>query len=120
LREKFRLNAQKVIPPIGDCRSVEDSPRVPTRLSAKPKGAITYDQRLLSFEDLDRASITTLKERLRLRVGSYKKERLEERKIRGQAGLVNNDGRFFLYAVADVHPRRTPFGPRMRSGSTRA
>ena len=74
MREKFRLNAQKVIPPIGDCRSVEDSPRVPARLSAKPKGAITYDQRLLSFEDLDRASISTLKERLRLRVGSYKRK----------------------------------------------
>lgn len=111
LRERFGLNAQMTICAIS--RVVETwkaRPESPPKF--EPRSAITYDQRVLSFKGLDRASISTLKGRLRLRlrVGEYQKERLEGKKIRGQADLIYRNGRFFLYVVVDVS-EQDPFQP---------
>jgi predicted transposase len=60
LRERFGLNAQMTICAIS--RVVETwkaRPESPPKF--EPRSAITYDQRVLSFKGLDRASISTLK-----------------------------------------------------------
>jgi putative transposase len=111
LREKFGLNAQLAIRAIS--RVVETwkaRPESPPEF--EPRSAITYDQRILSFKGLDRVSISTIKGRLklRLRIGSYQKEKLEGKKVRGQADLVYRNGCFFLYVVVDA-PEEDPFQP---------
>lgn len=111
LREKFGLNTQLAIRAIS--RVVEAwKARPESSPEFEPRSAITYDQRILSFKGLDKVSISTLEGRLklRLRIGSYQKEKLEGRRIRGQADLVYRDGRFFLYVVVDV-PEEDPFQP---------
>jgi len=111
LREKFGLKAQLAILAIS--RVVEVWKARPESLPKfEPMSAITYDQRILSFKGLDRASISTLNGRLKLklRIGSYQKERLEGRRMRGQADLVYRNGRFFLYVVVDA-PEENLFQP---------
>lgn len=73
-------------------------------------GAIVYDQRILSFIGLDKASLNTVDGRIiiPMLVGSYAK--LDERRIKGQADLICVNGEFYLCIVVDV-PEESPLTP---------
>lgn len=73
-------------------------------------GAIVYDQRILSFKRLDKASITTINGRVVVPMvfGSYAK--LEEKRIKGQADLIYVKGELYLCIMVDV-PEETPLTP---------
>ena len=73
-------------------------------------GAIVYDQRILSFIGLDKASLNTVDGRIiiPMLVGAYAK--LDERRIKGQADLLYVKGEFYLCIVVDV-PEESPLTP---------
>jgi IS605 OrfB family transposase len=101
IRERFGLSAQMVVRAIG--KAVECFKRdKKTCPSFQPRGAITYDERILSFKGLDRVSLWTLKGRLLLPLayGEYQKERLG--RLKGQVDLVYRGGKFYLYATAEL------------------
>jgi len=68
----------------------------------KPRGAMVYDQRILSWKALDSVSILTLggREIMPYIIGAYQEARLD--RIRGQADLILVDGTFYLCVVVDV------------------
>jgi putative transposase len=76
----------------------------------RPRGAIVYDDRLLSWKGLDRVSILTLNGRQIIPVimDGYHRARLD--RIRGQADLMVRDGQFYLAVVVDV-PEPPPLQP---------
>ena len=67
----------------------------------EPRGAVTYDERILSFKGLDQVSLWTLKGRtfLPLVSGEYQKERFD--RLKGQVDLVYRGGKFYLYATVE-------------------
>ncbi len=73
-------------------------------------GAIVYDQRVLSFKGLDKASITTLEGRIVVPMvyGSYAK--LKMSRIKGQVDLIYIKGDLYLCIVVDV-PEEIPLTP---------
>jgi IS605 OrfB family transposase len=68
---------------------------------------MTYDERILSFPRVDRASLLTLDGRIELpfRFGVYQAARLD--RIRGQADLLYRNGVFYLACTVDA-PESTP------------
>lgn len=104
LRERFGLSAQMAVRAIG--KAVEVFRRDKTRCSIfKPHGAMTYDERLMSFKGMDRVSLLTLEGRqiVPLIFGEYQRERFD--RIKGQCDLAYNKGAFYLYATIDLPPR---------------
>jgi putative transposase len=101
IRERFGLSAQMAVRAIG--KAVEcfhrDKKVCPT---FRPYGAVTYDQRILSFKGLDRVSLWTLTGRMRLPLafGGYQRARFD--RIKGQCDLLYRGGKFFLYATVDL------------------
>jgi len=101
LRERFGLSSQMAVRAIG--KAVEafqrDKKVCP---SFRPHGAMTLDQRLLSFKGMDRVSLLTLEGRLLIPIvfGEYQSERFD--RIKGQADLVYRDGLFFLFCTVDL------------------
>lgn len=69
---------------------------------------MVYDERILSWKGLDRASILTLKGRqiIPTQIGAYQETRLK--RIRGQADLILRDNVFYLAVVVDA-PEPVPF-----------
>ena len=113
IRQRFGLSAQMAVRAIGKAveafatlkaKGREECPGFRTR------GAITYDERILSFKGLDRVSLWTLAGRmiLPLAYGEYQGQRFD--RIKGQVDLVYRDGRFYLYATVDL-PEVTPIEP---------
>lgn len=100
IRQRFKLSAQLAVRAIG--KAVEafacDKTVCPV---FRPHGAITYDQRNLSFKGLDRVSLATLQGRqvIGLVYGEYQAERFD--RIKGQCDLVHRNGKFFLMATVD-------------------
>ncbi len=109
LRERYEISAQMAVRAIGKAVEVfrRDRTRCPT---FRPHGAITYDERILSWKGLERVSLWTLEGRkvLPYVYGAYQAERLG--RLKGQVDLVYRDGRFYLYATADV-PEDAPVEP---------
>lgn len=70
-------------------------------------GAISYDEKNLSFKGLDKISITTLagREKISIVYGQYQKERFD--RIKGQRDLIFKDGKFYLYCIIDL-PENPP------------
>lgn len=104
LRKRFGLSAQMAVRAIG--KAVEVFRRDRTRCPIfKPHGAMTYDERLMSFKGMDRVSLLTLEGRqlVPLIFGEYQRERFD--RIRGQCDLVYRNGKFSLYAAIDLPPR---------------
>lgn len=101
IRERFRLSAQLAVHAIRKAAEVfaRDKTVCPV---FRPDGAITYDQRNLSFKGLDRVSLATLtgREIISLIYGEYQAERFD--RIKGQCDLVHRDGKFFLMATIDL------------------
>jgi putative transposase len=109
LREKFGLSCQLAVRAIG--KAVECFARNKTRCPAfRPDGAVTYDQRLMSFKGVDTVSVLTLggRERISLVYGEYQRERFD--RMKGQVDLVLRKGWFYLYASITV-PDGAPIEP---------
>jgi len=109
IRKEFGLSAQMTVRAISKtCEAYKRDKSV--KPTFKPHGAIVYDQRLLSWKGLDRASILTLGGRIIVPIvfGKYQAARLK--RIRGQADLIYRDGAFYLAIVVDVPepPQGTP------------
>jgi putative transposase len=100
IRRRFSLSAQLAVRAIGKAVEVfqRDKTVCPT---FRPDGAVTYDQRNLSFKGLDRVSLATLQGRqvIALVYGEYQAERFD--RIKGQCDLVRRDGKFYLLATVD-------------------
>jgi IS605 OrfB family transposase len=106
LRARFGLSAQMAVRAIGKAVEVfqRDKMRCP---DFRPNGAMTYDERILSFKGLDHVSILTLDGRLLLPIvyGAYQRARFDC--IKGQVDLVERGGSFFLHATIDI-PESAP------------
>jgi putative transposase len=68
----------------------------------KPHGAITYDERILSFKGLSELSLSTLegRERVAIVFGEYQGKRFDRQK--GQVDLTYVNGQFHLYTTIKV------------------
>jgi IS605 OrfB family transposase len=102
LRDRFGLSSQMAVRAIG--KAVECFRRDRKVCAVfRPHGAMTYDQRLLSFNGIDRVSLLTIdagRLLIPLAFGEYQAERFD--RIKGQCDLVYRDGQFFLFCTADL------------------
>ena len=101
IRERFGLGAQLAVRAIG--KAVEVFKRDKTVCPVfKPHGAITYDERILSFKGLSEVSLSTLegRERVAIFFGEYHGKRFDRQK--GQVDMTYVDGQFHLYATIKV------------------
>lgn len=101
LRSRFDLSAQMAIRAIA--KAAEAFARDRTICPVfRPEGAMTYDERILSFKDCHKVSILTVSLG-RILVpyvfGEYQAANLKH--IRGQCDLVYRDGMFFLYCTIE-------------------
>jgi IS605 OrfB family transposase len=113
LRTRFDLSAQMAVRAIG--KAVEALKALKARGESacpefKPHGAVTYDERILSFKGLDQVSLWTLRGRQvsPMVYGDYQGRWFD--RLKGQVDLVYRGGKFFLYATIDV-PEETPIEP---------
>jgi putative transposase len=101
IRDRFGLTAQLAVRAIGKAVEVfkRDKSVCPV---FKPHGAVTYDERILSFKGLDTVSLATLKGRARIPIvfGEYQGKRFD--RMKGQVDMVYADGIFHLYATVKV------------------
>ena len=106
IRDRFGLSAQMAVRAIG--KAVECFKRDKTVCPLfQPRGAVTYDERILGFKGLDKVSLWTLEGRqvIALVYGEYQGQRFD--RIKGQADLVYRDGQFHLYTTVDL-PEKPP------------
>jgi putative transposase len=101
IRERFGLSSQLAVRAIGKAVEVfkRDKSVCPV---FKPRGAITYDERILSFKGLDEVSLMTLEGRQAIPIvfGEYQEKR--RNRLKGQADLTYLNGEFHLYATIKV------------------
>lgn len=102
LRDKFGLSAQMAIRAISKASEAFSATGKEVCPAFRPDGAMTYDERILSFKDVHRVSILAVGAG-RLMVpyvfGEYQAAHLG--RIRGQVDLVYKGGKFFLYCTVD-------------------
>jgi putative transposase len=106
IRERFGLSSQMAVRAIA--KAVECFQRDKTKCPVfKPRSAICYDQRVMSFKGLTEVSLWALTGRLRIPFvcGTYQRER--QGRIKGQADLVYRQGKFYLLCTIDL-PESTP------------
>lgn len=109
IRERFGLSSQMAVRAIA--KAVECFQRDKTKCPVfKPRSAICYDQRVLSFKGLTEVSLWAITGRLRMPFvcGAYQRER--QGRIKGQADLVYRQGKFFLLCTIDL-PEGAPIKP---------
>jgi putative transposase len=109
IRQRFSLSAQMTIRAIA--KVVEAYKRdTKTPPHFRPHGAMTYDERILSFPRIDRVSLLTLEGRevMPFRFGAYQQARWD--RVRGQADLLLRDGTFYLAVTVDA-PEAAPTEP---------
>ena len=109
IRGRFNLSAQLAIRAIG--KVVESYKRDKRRcISFQPHGAVVYDERILSFQGLEFASLTTLDGRVAvpMQMGDY--QRVQFHRGKGQADLVLKDGQFYLLVTMET-PEEPPMDP---------
>ncbi len=109
VRSRFGLSAQmtiRAISKVSDAYKRDKSIHVEFR----PHGAMTYDQRIMSFKGLDRVSLLTIDGRVivPIRFGAYQAGMLDRK--RGQCDLLYRDGTFYLSVTVDS-PEPTPDEP---------
>lgn len=101
IRDRYSLSAQMAVRAIG--KAVEAFHRDKTVCPVfRPDGAMTYDERILSFKDCHRVSILAIgvgRILIPYVFGEYQATNLH--RIRGQADLVRRDGIFFLYCTIE-------------------
>ena len=103
VRIKFELSSQMVVRAIG---KVSESYKTDKKTlhTFKETGAMVYDQRILSFDGLEIASILTLDGRIKVPivVGNYHQGLLYGKRVRGQADLILQEGVFYLMLVVEL------------------
>lgn len=106
IRERFGLSSQMAVRAISKVSEAYKRDRT-KRSRFKPRGAVPYDQRIMSFKATDRVSLLTLEGRILVPyvAGEYHRARLDG--VRGQADLVLRRGRWYLYVTVEV-PDGTP------------
>jgi IS605 OrfB family transposase len=110
IRERFGLSAQMAVRAIA--KAVECFQRDKSVCPVfKPRGAICYDQRVLSFKGLTTVSLWATKGRLLIPFvcGAYQEER--RGRIKGQADLVYRQGKFYLLCTIEM-PEEAPVEPK--------
>jgi IS605 OrfB family transposase len=109
IRQRFGLSSQMAVRAIAKAVEVfqRDKSKCPV---FKPKGAITYDQRVMSFKGLTTVSLWAVKGRLEIPFvcGAYQKER--QGRIKGQADLIYRQGKFYLLCTIEM-PEDAPIEP---------
>lgn len=101
VREHFSMSSQMVIRAIGKVSESYLADRSSYH-EFKPRGAIVYDQRILSFKTLEQCSILTLEGRESIPVAYGGYQPLDLKRIRGQADLVLIKNTFYLMVVVDL------------------
>lgn len=112
VREKFNLSSQMTVRAIGKV-SESYKQNKKTLHNFKEASAMVYDERILSFKDLEIASILTLYGRIEvpMLIVAYHKGVIDNNRIRGQADLILQNGTFFLLLSIDI-PESPKFTPR--------
>lgn len=109
VRDHFGLSAQLTVRAIGKVSESYKSYKADKKRLHyfKKHSAVVYDNRILSFRKLDKVSILSLDGRFMIPIvfGSYAK--LEQRRIRGQADMVYQNGNLFLCLCIEL-PDGTP------------
>ncbi|HEX6544485.1 MAG TPA: hypothetical protein VF040_22190, partial [Ktedonobacterales bacterium] len=108
IRKQFGLAAQMTIRAIAKVSEAykRDKTKQP---HFRPYGAMVYDERILSFPRIDRASLLTLEGRVEVsfRFGAYAEGMLQ--RTRGQADLLYRKNTFFLAITVDAaEPTQPP------------
>src|SRR5262249_31057925 len=109
IRERFGLSAQMAVRAIA--KAVECFQRDKSVCPAfKARGAICYDQRVLSFKGLTTVSLWAMEGRLLIPFvcGAYQESRLGRAK--GQADLLYRKGKFYLLCTIEL-PEGAPTEP---------
>jgi putative transposase len=109
VRERFGLSAQMTVRCI--VKVAEAFKRDKSKKPAfRKRGAMVYDERLMSFKGLDRVSLLILggRELISLRLGDYQRARMDRR--RGQADLLYRNGTFYLALTVDAPEPDDPTG----------
>jgi len=103
IRAKFGLSSQMAVRAIG---KVSESYKTDKKTlhTFKETGAMVYDQRILSFDGLEIASLLTLDGRVKVPMvlGDYHHGLLFGKRVRGQADLILQDGVFYLLLVVEL------------------
>ncbi|WP_410807875.1 RNA-guided endonuclease InsQ/TnpB family protein [Methanohalobium sp.] len=101
IKQEFGLSAQLTVRAIAKVAESYSNERKTIHKFDK-RGAVVYDQRVLSFKDNDMVSILTLdgREKIGISYGNYRP--FDISKIRGQADLIYEDGKFYLMLVMEV------------------
>lgn len=101
VRDAFKLSSQLVVRAIG---KVSETYKIDKKTMHEfdSRGAIVYDQRILTFKTADEISILTLdgRERIGIKYGEYRP--LDMERVRGQADLVYHNKTFYLMVVVEV------------------
>jgi IS605 OrfB family transposase len=101
IRESFNLSAQIVVRCIA---KVADAYKLDKRVQRKFRkyGAVSYDDRIISFKKDDRVSIWTVggRQTIPFACGGYQRKLLPFRK--GEVDLIYRKGNFYLNAVCEV------------------
>ena len=105
IRARFGLSAQMAVRAIGKAVETFKTLRAKGREECptfKPRGAVTYDERIIGFKGLDRVSLWALGGRrvVPIAFGEYQGERIG--RIKGQADLVYRNGQFHLFCTVDL------------------
>jgi IS605 OrfB family transposase len=101
LRSRFGISSQMAVRAIA--KAVECFGRDKTRCPVfKPHGAMTYDERFMSFKGPAIVSLLTVEGRqlIPMVYGEYQRERLDQ--LKGQCDLIFRAGKFFLLAGIDM------------------
>lgn len=111
VRKRFSLSAQMVVRAIG---KVDESYKMDKKSAHTfhETGAVVYDERILSFKGQELASILTLEGRIDvpMLISAYHLSVIQDRRVRGQADLILQDGTFYLLLVVEV-PNGKTFEP---------
>ena len=101
LREQFGLSAQMAVRAIAKVSESYKTDKDACHVF-KPHSAIVYDQRILSWKELNRVSILTLRGRtvIPICIGDYQATRID-RKV-SQTDLLFRNGKFYLALIIDV------------------
>lgn len=102
VREKFELSSQMAIRAISKVAESYKADKK-TLHKFKSESAMVYDQRILSFDGLEFASILTINGRIKVPmvIGNYQQGFMGKGRIRGQADLILQDGVFYLLLVVE-------------------
>jgi IS605 OrfB family transposase len=101
LRTTYRLASQLAIRCISKASEAYKRDKS-IRPVFRREGAMTYDERVMSFKGLTTVSLLTLSGRVLVpfRIGGYQESRFDQ--IKGQADLLYRNGTFYLAVTLDV------------------